>query len=430
MATRILNQVSLVGVDGGVQAFELAHTGNRSQDCTLSRKWQFEPFLHCVIRGVTQNVVVLNLRKTAALLLALLALTGCPTPPKSKPKITPIEIQTFSTEPAPKGRDVLTETNEPPPTAPSPAIPSASVTPRIDRIRDEWVSWATWSQTNGYEKPHQVKGNPHLAYESQSPASVVTLVIGSRVAYWNGLSLGLGFGPRFTNGQPVVNALDIAKNFAPLTKLPAALQKTTRVVVIDPGHGGENTGAKCVLNGRCEKDYTLDWALRIQPLLMANGWTVFLTRTKDIDLSLSSRVAFADKVQADLFISLHFNSVESQSARLDHGGVETYCLTPVGMPSNLTRDYEDDPALVFPNNTFDAQNLQYAIRLHRALLQSTGRKDRGLRRARFMTVLQGQKRPAVLLEGGYISNSEEARLITNADYRQKLAQAVATALSE
>ena len=103
-------------------------------------------------------------------------------------------------------------------------------------------------------------------------------------------------------------------------------------------------------------------------------------------------------------------------------------MTPRGMLSSLTRGYEDDPSRVFPNNSFDGQNLQYAVRLHRALLAVNGSQDRGVSRARFMTVLRDQNRPAVLIEGGYLSNPREAEHIADPAYRQKLAEAVARAL--
>ena len=164
--------------------------------------------------------------------------------------------------------------------------------------------------------------------------------------------------------------------------------------------------------------------MRLEPLLASNGWNVVLTRTTDVDTSLSNRVTLADEVNADLFVSLHFNS----GARQDQAGIETYCLTPTGMPSTLTRDYEDDVSRVFPNNAFDEENLQYAVRLHRAVLEGTGGSDRGVRRARFMVVLRGQNRPAVLVEGGYLSNLREAQSIADPEYRQKLAEAVAKAL--
>jgi N-acetylmuramoyl-L-alanine amidase len=150
-----------------------------------------------------------------------------------------------------------------------------------------------------------------------------------------------------------------------------------------------------------------------------------LTRTNDTDVSLPERVALAERAAADLFLSLHFNSGTNSHPR---AGLETYCLTPAGLPSNLVRNHEDDPKQTFPNNDFDDENLQWAFRLHRALLERTGAVDHGVRRARFMAVLRGQRRPAVLIEAGYLSNPREARKIATAEYRQQLAEAVAKAL--
>ena len=87
----------------------------------------------------------------------------------------------------------------------------------------------------------------------------------------------------------------------------------------------------------------------------------------------------AERAGAGVFLSLHFNSTGTGG---NHQGVETYCLTPLGQPSSLTRNFEDDPMAILPNNAFDAQNLQYAVKLHQALLQATGGLDRGVRRAR------------------------------------------------
>jgi N-acetylmuramoyl-L-alanine amidase len=162
-------------------------------------------------------------------------------------------------------------------------------------------------------------------------------------------------------------------------------------------------------------------------LLAANGWRVYLTRTGDTDLALSNRIAFAETHKAGVFVSLHFNSSAPNDQQ---AGLETYCLTPAGMPSAVTRGYGDDLGLAFPNNAFDPQNLQLALRVHRALLQVNGRHDRGVRRARFLGVLRGQHCPAVLVEGGYLSNPQEARRIADPAYRQKLAEAVAQALVE
>jgi N-acetylmuramoyl-L-alanine amidase len=99
------------------------------------------------------------------------------------------------------------------------------------------------------------------------------------------------------------------------------------------------------------------------------------------------------------------------------------------MTSHLSRGYDDDPQQIYPNNGFDAQNVQVAFALHRAVIEHTKAEDRGLRRARFMTVLRGQNRPAVLIEAGYLSNPDEARQIASPDYRQSLAAALAKAVN-
>jgi N-acetylmuramoyl-L-alanine amidase len=266
---------------------------------------------------------------------------------------------------------------------------------------------------------------PVVTYGLITPRGVFAVTIGSSAAVWDGLDLRLGFTPQLIGGEVFVHSLDVRKNLEPLLGSVGGIPATNCVIVLDPGHGGANTGTTNFLDGRFEKEFTLDWAERLALILKQNGWTVYLTRTNDTDVSLAERVTFAERHRADLFLSLHFNSSASGH---NQAGLETYCLTPRGMPSSLTRDSIDDIAQVFPNNSFDAQNLQYAVRLHRALLQVNGSADRGVRRARFMGVLRGQNRPAVLLEGGYLSNPQEARLIADPAYRQKLAEAVAKAL--
>ena len=159
--------------------------------------------------------------------------------------------------------------------------------------------------------------------------------------------------------------------------------------------------------------------------LTAAGWQAVLTRSTDAEMAISNRVAFAEQLRAGLFLSLHFNSGVANG---NESGLETYCLTPSGMPSTLTRGYADEISATFTNNAFDAQNLQLALRVHGALLRVNGQRDRGVRRARFPLVLRGQSRPAILVEGGFLSNPHEARFITEPAYRQKLAAAIADAL--
>jgi N-acetylmuramoyl-L-alanine amidase len=294
-----------------------------------------------------------------------------------------------------------------------------------NHLVDSWISLETWSQTNNLASPQRLLSATNLVYELHTGSGIITLTAGSQLAHFNGLAYWLGFAPRFANGHFVVHAIDAQKNILPLAGFAEPASGTKPIVVIDPGHGGANVGTRSILNNRFEKEYTLDWALRLQSLLASTGWKVVMTRTNDVDVSLADRVDIAEEAGAGLFISLHFNSAFPHQ---DQAGFETFCLTPGGLPSTLTRDFEDDPARSFPNNSYDNENLQYGVRLHRAVVEVTGGVDRGVRRARFMGVLRGQSRPAVLLEGGYLSNPREAALIATAEYRQKLAEAVAGAL--
>jgi len=289
----------------------------------------------------------------------------------------------------------------------------------------DWVPLTVWAQENLPTEPRSV-GPSQLVWELTSTSGTLHLIASTRQARYDGVDLWLGYAPSQDRDGLMVHRLDLDKNIRPLiaqTRLPRGHLGR---IVLDPGHGGANLGTLSVLDGRQEKEFTLDWARRLAPLLIAQGWRVTLTRTNDVERSPAERVAIADEVQADLFVSLHFNSV---APNLTLSGVETYCLTPTGLPSTLVRETRDDPSLAYPNNRYDEANLQWAARIQRTLIRVTGAEDRGIRRARFMAVLRGQKRPAVLVEGGFLSQPQEARRIADPTHRQLLAEAMADALN-
>ena len=304
-----------------------------------------------------------------------------------------------------------------------PVIPKpAPVPPMIT-----WVSLDSWAARHGFAQPRLLSSQPVTAYTLGSSNGVMVLAIGSREATWNGIEIHLGFGPQIIDGQICVYGLDLQKNVEPLLcDPPLAFPATKGIIVIDPGHGGSNVGTHSILGGRFEKEFTLDWAKRLAPLLEQEGWRVLLTRTKDVYVTNADRVIFANKHRADLFISLHFNSDAPDKTPT---GIETYCLTPTGMPSTVTRGYADPWFARYPNNSYDARNLQLAVRLEGALVHATGMEDRGVCRARFIQVLPGQHRPAVLIEAGFLSNPGDARRIETPAFRQKLAEAVADSFS-
>jgi len=306
-----------------------------------------------------------------------------------------------------------------------PGTPAARTNPSPAAPVTTWTSLNRWAAENKIGQPHLISRTPVATYAIGTANGTVVLDIGSREVSWNGTEIQLGFAPEFIDDQVFIHGLDLQKNLEPLL-LGSPPAFGNRVIVIDPGHGGSNVGTHSVLDGRFEKEFTLDWAKRLAPLLETNGWKVFLTRTSDVTVSNSDRVVFAEAHHADVFISLHFNSTLDQDKKTS--GLETYYITPTGMPSTLTRGFADLWSEHLPNNAFDAQNLQLAVRVHSALLRATGLEDRGVRHSRFDTVLRGQNRPAILIEGGYLSNPHEAKLIENPEFRQKLAEAVADAL--
>jgi len=266
---------------------------------------------------------------------------------------------------------------------------------------------------------------PYAAYTVSSKNGTMELEIGSREAIWNGVVINLGFAPQLIDGEVSLHSLDLEKNLEPLLCEAPLVFPTNQVIIIDPGHGGHNVGTQSVLDGRFEKEFTLDLALRLKPLLENEGWKVFLTRESDVFVTNSDRVVFANEHQGALFISLHFNSSAPDRTQ---AGLETYCLTPTGEPSTVTRTYADPWSENLPNNAFDPENLELAIRIHTALLHGTNMEDRGVRRARFIEVLRGQNRPAILIEEGYLSNPAEAKRIENPEFRQKLAETLAAGL--
>lgn len=362
------------------------------------------------------------------LLAGALFWLGCPSPPKQAPKLTVLDPV-----PAPVAEPGVEQVAVPAePQLPPPRDRAGSVLPE-ERLNLPLRTLALheWARLCGFDQVRVLNPTfPRSIELRTADGASLLLTVGQRNAKWNGLHLGLGFAPAIIAGEIALHSLDVAKNVYPLAvgSLPGLGPR--RVVIIDPGHGGADPGSRGGPRAAVEKDLALDWALRVERLLAGSPWQVVLTRRDDRDVPLLDRVAMAETAKADLFISLHFNSLEQTGAAREESGIETYCLTPAGMPSTVSRNYEDDTRKIYPNNQFDSENVLLAMRLHGELLRATGRRDRGVKRARFMTVLREQRRPAVLIEGGFLSNPAEAALILRPEFRQQMAQAVAAALPQ
>lgn len=223
-------------------------------------------------------------------------------------------------------------------------------------------------------------------------------------------------------GHLTLSRRDYDKVFVPLFwELPKV---PVRRIVLDPGHGGKDTGK---VNGPykyTEKAATLDTAARLKILLEKQGFEVVFTRTKDVFVDLDDRPALAANAKADLFISLHYNAGPAGDSSSD--GIETYCLTPAGQKSTNAGKAKSTTG-VEPGNRFDTANMALGWGIQRRLVKGTGADDRGVRRARF-AVLRTLTCPGVLIEGGFMSSRKEGALIADAAYRQKIAEAVAAGI--
>lgn len=211
-------------------------------------------------------------------------------------------------------------------------------------------------------------------------------------------------------------------------------------IVIDPGHGGSQEGAKGPGTLR-EKEVALQIALRLRARLEAAGGDVYLTRERDAQVSLTERVELTNDHGADLFISVHANSMPTRKMRARTEGIETYFLSAnaSGDAARAVADRENAEApvaraargdstlafilqdLVRTEAHTDSSRLAYAI--HPRLIRATRAADRGVQQAPFF-VLSGVECPAVLVEVGYISHPQEGVKLGRPEYQEKVAEAI------
>ena len=202
------------------------------------------------------------------------------------------------------------------------------------------------------------------------------------------------------------------------------------VVVVDAGHGGHDPGTSHF--GLKEKHLALDLAKRLRRHLEASGAKVVMTRESDRFIPLSGRPAIANRLRATLFVSVHINANRSRKI----SGIEVYyprtSVAPhaqwppaveaaeVGVPSTAVKQTLWD--LVLGRTRSSSRAL--ALTLCRSMRQGLQTNCRGAKPAKFV-VLREAWMPAVLVEVGYVSNEEEARRLSRADYREAAAQSMA-----
>ena len=241
---------------------------------------------------------------------------------------------------------------------------------------------------------------------------------GTREVFINNVKYILCFPIRERNGKILISAMDVTKIIEPVTR-PSQIRNASaiRTVILDAGHGGHDSGAKG--SRGIEKEAALDVVLRAKRLLEQNGYTVHLTRSRDVFIPLEQRAAFANKFPNAIFVSVHFN----KSATGGASGIETFALAPRGVPSMDEENFSYSDLKQHPGHARDPENIALATAVHSSMLRHMRLYDRGIKRARFV-VIRDVKIPGVLLEGGFMNHPVDGRLIASAPFRDAFARAI------
>lgn len=283
----------------------------------------------------------------------------------------------------------------------------------------DYVSFANVSQFYQFPRFTQMDRSVSLT----SDRSTIRAQAGTSEFFLNGVRFFSNYPLLVHNDENLISAIDVAKIIEPVLR-PNRISGTKPIttVVLDPGHGGDDSGAAGPRGS--EKEYALDVALAARDRLVRAGFQVEMTRSNDETVSLEQRVAFANRFPNAVFISVHFNSAPAGS------GVETYALAPAGVPSNTST--EEHPATTdtktYAGNEQDPANIALAVAVHGAILSRVSVFDRGVRHARFH-VLREITLPSVLIEAGFLNDPTEGTRIASPYYRQQLGQAIAQAVT-
>lgn len=246
---------------------------------------------------------------------------------------------------------------------------------------------------------------------------------------------------REQDSEPQISTIDDAQGAKTASVAAGKIYKSTKgkLIVIDPGHGGSDSGA--VGNGLKEKNVVLATSKKLGALLAKRGYKVLYTRSTDVFINLRSRTAFAAKKNADMFISIHANAAPNASSALKMSGVETFFLSPARSERSKNAAALENRGDLEDMNTFSKQTFlnflnrekiissnKLAIDIQSYMLSSVKKsfssRDGGVREAPFW-VLVGATMPAVLVEMGYITHPQEGKNLGKSAYQDRIAQGIA-----
>ncbi len=249
------------------------------------------------------------------------------------------------------------------------------------------------------------------------------LTLDSREAIVNGVRNWLCFPVIEKDGKYLVSRIDLAKTIEPQFR-PHLIKniRALKTVVIDAGHGGIEKGAASSYGN--EKEFTLDVAQRLKKMLEAKGLRVVMTRQGDDQVPLPLRARIANATKDSIFVSIHFNATDYNR---EATGFEIYSLTPRGAPSTQDNSLKARFGNMQAGSPVDAASLILSTSVYHSMLGYMPEFDRGVKRARF-AVLRLTQIPAILVEGGFLTERDESRLIAKPAWREQLAQSIAVGI--
>ena len=176
------------------------------------------------------------------------------------------------------------------------------------------------------------------------------------------------------------------------------------IVVLDAGHGGSDTGSYGISGDWVEKDYNLDFVAKVQEQFSKKNTKLYLTRSKDVHLSLNERVILANQVEADLFVSIHCNSTDEYEG------------------SGLEALYKSD--------TYKNESQRIAMDCLERLESVTGLHNRGALDGQSIYIIRNANMPTVLFEMGFLSDENDIAYLKKEENREKMAECIVTSIKK